>query len=101
MPSLSEAIVKLPLQSAITLNARSRILSSTLRLLGPRSRFVMFPVALVIDSSSLCQSFSIYGHLRSDLAGLLGSSPPMIQTGSPILWPSQLWRGDATLYVEN
>lgn len=34
MPSLSEASVKLPPQSAITFNARSLILSSTLRLLG-------------------------------------------------------------------
>lgn len=46
MPSLSEAIVKLPPQSAITLSARSRILSSMLRRLGARSRFVMLSVTL-------------------------------------------------------
>jgi hypothetical protein len=41
MPSLSEAIVKLPPHSAITFNARTRTRPSTPRFPGPRSRFVM------------------------------------------------------------
>jgi hypothetical protein len=45
MPSLCEASVKLPPQSAITFNARARIVSSTLCRHGPRSRFVMVCVA--------------------------------------------------------